>query len=304
MIWGLLLACTSGQVPSATESLGAVSSDRLRLVAIGDVGRKTDAATRVAAAVQRVCAERGCDLVVLLGDNLYPRGLETPEDPRADAYISDRYAEADAPLWLVLGNHDYGHGRSTQKAAWQVAWAQRTPGVNLPAQTWVVDAGPARLVGLDTNAALQFGEGPQAAWLARAFDDRPDAWRVVLGHHPFRSDGPHGNAGAYEGWRFVPWMSGGSLERLFEDGLCGRADLYLSGHDHSRQLIDHCGATLVVSGAGASTTEIVDRGNAPAFAEATPGLVWIELGIEQATVAFHDQDGAVEGEFERPRSTH
>lgn len=296
-----LAACSTGEVPVSNASLETAEPDRLRLVAIGDVGKDTEAATEVAAAVAQVCATSGCDLVVLLGDNLYPRGMEAPDDPRMDGWIRDRYAAVDAPLWLVLGNHDYGHGRSRQRAGWQVLWAERTAGANLPALAWVLDAGPARIVGLDTNAALQFGEKPQAELLERALGERPDAWSVVLGHHPFRSDGRHGNAGAYDGWRHVPWVSGGSLKRLFDDGLCDRADLYLSGHDHNRQLIEHCGVDLIVSGAGASTTELVDRGNDPLFAAATPGLVWLELGPDAATVRFHDASGREEASFVRPR---
>lgn len=271
--------------------------ERVRFVALGDVGRGTATQRRVAEAVAAVCAERGCDLVVLLGDNLYPDGMEAPDDPRMDERIGDMYAGAGAPLYLVLGNHDYGKGRDAERAGWQVAWATARDAAELPANAWWTETGPALFVGLDTNAAFQFGAGFQSRWLADRLAESDARWKIVLGHHPFRSDGPHGNAGAYEGWSSVPVMSGGGLATLFEERLCGAADLYLAGHDHLRELIDHCGVALVVSGAGAKGTEVVDRGNHPRFASAEPGFAWIELRGDGGTVEFYDQDGARDGFF-------
>jgi len=235
--------------------------------------------------------------VALLGDNLYPDGLDHPDDPRAEQIIAAPFRALGVPLYLVLGNHDYGHTRGLGPARWQIAWAGRTPGVELPAHAWYFRAGPATVVGLDTNHVLQFGGSAQLRFLAEQLGEVQTPWRVVLGHHPYRSDGPHGNAGAYEGWRGVPILSGRSLRRLFDEGLCARANLYLSGHDHNRQLLEHCGVPLIVSGAGAGATEIVDRGNEPRFGVARPGLAWVELGPQAGQVVFIDALGVVEGAF-------
>lgn len=279
--------------PPATARPGSVS-----FVALGDVGKGSDTQRRVRDGAARACAALGCDFAVLLGDNLYPAGMESPDDPRFDEWIAQTYAPLGVPVYLVLGNHDYGRdSRDRERAGYQIAAAERLDGLELPANAWTTAAGPAVFFGVDTNAVFQFGGGYQGDWL-RPLLDRADArWRVVFGHHPYRSNGPHGNAGAYEGWRWVPWMSGGSVRRWFEGSVCGRADLYLAGHDHNRQLLEACGVTLIVSGAAGSTTELVDRGNTPAFASAEPGAVWVTLGPERGTIAFLDADGNVEQEF-------
>ncbi|MEZ4240125.1 MAG: metallophosphoesterase [Myxococcota bacterium] len=301
MLLAALLAagCSDSRVPVGVAPAPALASpDRVRFVALGDAGKGNKGQARVAAGVAKACAERGCDLVVLLGDNLYPRGMEADDDPHADERIAQMYAPVGAPVYLVLGNHDYAHGRSRAAAARQIAWAGRTPGVELPANAWVGDFGPARVVGLDTNAVFQFGEDFQARWLREQLDASDAPWKVVLGHHPFRSDGPHGNAGRYDGTRWVPWVSGSALRTLFDGSLCG-ADLYLAGHDHTRQLLEACGTDLVVSGTGASATEIVDNGNHPRFAEATLGAAWFELSADgSGRVVFLDADGAEEAGFE------
>lgn len=292
----LALACAPEDLPTSRAPAPPLAEpDVVRFLAIGDVGKGNDTQRNVAAGAARACAVLGCDFVVLLGDNLYPRGMETPEDPRMEERIGLMYADTGAPVYLVLGNHDYGHGRDRERAAWQVAWANNREGIEFPANLWVTDAGPARFIGLDTNAAFQFGAGSQATWLHEQIEESTATWNVVFGHHPYRSDGPHGNAGTYDGTAFVPWVSGRGLRSLFDEELCGRADLYLAGHEHSRQLIEACGVNLVVSGAGASATEIIDRGNNPLFAEATPGSAWVELGPESGRIVFVDADGNTQG---------
>jgi len=300
VILALLFACRSaGSVTFASaDPIVPAESSAVRFAALGDAGRGDAKQQRVARGVIHTCAERGCDAIVLLGDLLYPHGMESDDDPRAEEWIAAPYAPAGAPLLLVLGNHDYGRGRDSAAARRVLRWAKHRPGVVLPANVWDLPAGLVHFFGLDTNAAFQFGDAPQREWLARVLDESEAPWKVVLGHHPFRSDGEHGNAGWYEGWSGVPIASGAGLLRLFEGALCDRADLYLAGHDHNRQLLAQCGVDLIVSGAGSSTTPIVDRGNDPRFASAEPGFVWLELRETEGRIVFLDADGNAEREYE------
>ncbi|MEQ1503053.1 MAG: metallophosphoesterase, partial [Myxococcota bacterium] len=261
------------------------------------VGKGSATQRQVAAGAARVCAERGCDAVLLLGDNLYPRGMEADDDPRMDAWIGETYRGLGAPVYLVVGNHDYGHGRDKARAAREIAWADRTPGFEFPANAWVADAGPARIIGLDTNAMFQFGARFQGQWLHDRLAESDARWKIVVGHHPYRSEGPHGNAGTYDDTRLVPFVSGGELREVFDRELCGAVDLYAAGHDHSRQLLEWCGTSLIVSGAGASATPIVGHGNRVSFAEGSPGGVWVEVGDVDGRVAFFDADGFWQSEF-------
>ncbi len=263
----------------------------LRVVAVGDVGRFTDTRLRVAAAVRRVCAARGCDLGLLLGDNLYDRGMNGPDDARLDAILAP-FLDA-GPEWLVVhGNHDHGATVDDRRTAWARQRLSHLDHAHQPAPWYAVRAGPAELFALDTTAAFWRGAGPQLDWLSEGLATSGARWRVVFGHHTFRSNGRHGNAGAYEGWVNVPFASGRALQRLFERGLCPAADLYLSGHDHALQLLAHCGVTLVVSGAGSTTTPLEGHGNRAAFQRAVPGFAHVELG-EVARVRFFDDEGAL-----------
>ncbi len=303
MIAWLLVACRGDLPVQMVEgpTLPVADSERVRFVALGDSGKGNRAQRRVADAVVRHCALRGCDFVVLLGDLVYPRGIDGPADPDADLRILAPYAAAGVPLLAVPGNHDYAHGSDRERVAWLLQWASTREEVVMPGHAWVTTAGPVTLIGLDTADAIRFGAQPQLDWLeARLADVPADAWVVGVGHHPRWSNGPHGNAGAYEGWTGVPWMSGGAVKRLLEP-LEPRARLYLAGHDHSRQVIDHHDMVQIVSGAGASVTEVVDRGNTPRFASATLGFAWVEIGADAAVVELVNDRGDVDWATTIPR---
>jgi len=290
-----LLACRGDPPLRLVEAdpWSVADPERVRFAALGDAGKANATQRRVGEAVVRHCAERGCDFVVLLGDLVYPRGLDGPRDPDAELRIVAPYRDAGVPVVAVLGNHDYAHGGDRQRAGYVLEWAADRDDVVLPGHAWHATAGPAVVIGLDTADAIRFGAEPQLGWLRGVLGSIDDeAWVIGLGHHPRWSDGPHGNAGAYEGWRGIPWMSGGAVRRLL-DVLDTRADIYLAGHDHSRQLIDHGTMVQIVSGGGATATRILDRGNRPRFAEATPGFVWLELRDDGGTVEFVDARGVV-----------
>lgn len=287
--------------PAVAPPIQVADPDRVRLVALGDVGEDSATQRHVRDAVGRVCAERGCDFAVMLGDNLYPRGLEAPDDPRMSEIVGDIYAPLKLPIYLVLGNHDYGSMLDRQKAAWQVAWAARTPGFEMPAPTWTAQAGPVGLWGLDSTEVFWAGGEPQAAWIDQTVRASSARWRVALAHHPLRSNGKHGNAGSYEGLPGVPIADGAALEKLYTERLCGRFDLLLTGHDHNLQWIEHCGLTQIVSGAASKVTPRVDRGNRTVFEHDGPGFAWIQLDPDHATIAFHGADGALLFEARRRR---
>ena len=135
------------------------------------------------------------------------------------------------------------------------------------------------------------GEATLTGWLDTQLPQVDTPWTVLFAHHPLRSNGTHGNAGSYEGWRWLPWASGEAVARLY-DRVCPHADLLLTGHDHSLQHLESCGAQLVVSGSGSSPRPLVDRGNLARFEQGTAGFAWIELGAT-GRILFFDRQGAL-----------
>ena len=269
-----------------------LSSERLRFVALGDAGEGNRTQAEVAEAMEQWCAAQadeagpGCELALYLGDNIYDDGVASPDDPRFRSHFEEPYARLDFPFYVVLGNHDYGlRPLDSDHASPELVYAQRSERWTQPARTYRMQTGLARFFAVDTHALLMdaaWGETGQTEWLRGALDADPEGatWDIVFGHHPYRSDGKHGDAGSYEGLPWLPLVNGAGVADWFESAVCGRADLYLSGHDHNLQWQPPaCGVELIVSGAGAKRTPLTRRdGERALFAtDQTAGFVWVEL---------------------------
>lgn len=286
----------------AGEGEGEGEANTIRFVALGDAGAANDTQYQVAAAMGEVCAARGCDFAVYLGDNFYESGVESADDELFETAFELPYADLDFPFYVVLGNHDYGGnglGWEYWKPSYEIAYSETSDKFILPDHYYTFTEGPVDFFGLDTNAIV-WGEGAdQDTWIESALASSTSPWRVGLGHHPYISNGDHGNAGNYEGLDWLPIVNGADFETFAEDHLCGKVDIYLCGHDHSRQWLEPtCGTEFLVSGAGSKVTEIVDRDANPYYFEvASAGFLWVEMNETTFTGVFYDEDGVAE--FER-----
>lgn len=307
-MWMLLsLACRTSTPVSApaTTTMTSTAPDVVRFVALGDGGEGNATQRRVAEAVQTVCQERGCDLVLYLGDNLYPDGPVSVDDPQFHDKFEAPYAELDLPFMVVLGNHDFGERPFDQeKAALEVAYAQTSDKWTMPGRFYDFVAGPAQFYALDTNEIMVWDELNQAGWMERAQrgSDRP--WQIAFGHHPYISNGKHGSAGSYEGLPAIPIANGAKLKEFLDARVCGQVDLYLSGHDHNRQWLEpQCGTQFAVSGAAAKLTPLEHRGVPTAFEDdSKAGFLWVELAGDTLTAAFYDEQAQLDHQTTLTRS--
>ncbi len=244
------------------------------------------------------CATDGCDFVQLLGDNIYDSGVGSTSDALWQSNFELPYAELDLPFWVVLGNHDYGgDGAGTEfgKGKHEIDYTKFSTKWTLPAAYYMHSEKHVDFFALDTNMAMFHQAGNQKndipGWIAASSAE----WKIALGHHPYMSNGPHGNAGEYDGLPFIPIANGAGVKDLLDDVVCGRVDLYLCGHDHSMQwLVPTCGnfTELVVSGAGASTSEF--KGNNAAYFESLDiGFFYVVIEDNVLTGQFINAAGTV-----------
>lgn len=267
-------------------------------VAVGDTGKGNDGQKYVAHAIERICRTRGCAFVQLLGDNIYDSGVTSVTDPQWQTKFEIPYKNISVPFYAALGNHDYGaNGAGTEfdKAKWEILYTASSTKWRMPANTYSYSYGKVDYFVLDTNL-MMFGrdmDKQQAAydnWLANSKNET----RVVFGHHPYKSNGPHGNAGSYDG---VPLL-GNHIKAFIEKNVCGKVRAYISGHDHSRQLLSElCGGrtSLVVSGAGASATDL--KGKNPTTCQyKSIGFAYVTVALNTLTMEFMDVDDRVDCE--------
>jgi hypothetical protein len=278
----------------AAADSGAVV-DVVRFVAMGDTGNGNTGQTDVAKAVEAKCAKDGCDFVQLLGDNIYDTGVTSAMDPQWQPKFEQPYANISLDFWAVLGNHDYGgNGAGTEfgKGQFEIDYTKVSQKWKLPSAYWHRTVKHVEFFGLDTNMQYFFQDAQQRkdvdAWVKAS----TSTWKIALGHHPYLSNGPHGNAGNYDG---IPTI--GSNNKSFMDSIvCGKVDFYICGHDHDRQWMKSTcqGTELIVSGAGSTTTAF--KGSQPTWFQDDKklGFFYVRLAGKTATVEVLDDKGAVE----------
>lgn len=278
-----------------------------RFVSFGDQGEGNDAQYAVGAAAATVCEERGCDFALLLGDNFYDVGVSSVDDPQFETKFELPYADLDMPFYVVLGNHDYGETSfEWYRGEFQKQYALQNPKWVFPKEYYSFETGEglADFFAFDT-ARLMWGdmEDEQRDFLNTAIGDSEAIWKVAFAHHPYLSNGKHGNAGNYEGFSFIPIASGATVKDFMDDVICGKVDLYLSGHDHNRQSFtasaSNCGVNFIVNGASSKSSDFAyhDDNFTLWDDDQKEGFVWLEIDEEKMTVVWYDSDGNIDFEY-------
>jgi tartrate-resistant acid phosphatase type 5 len=288
----------------ASGAADGSSPSVVRFVAMGDTGKGTPEPLSVARAVKQKCDADGCDFVILLGDNIYESGVFGVDDVQWQDKFEIPYQSIQLPFYAVLGNHDYGAlglGTEFAKGPIEVAYSGRSTKWKMPSTYYTFHKGNVGFVALDTNSILWANTdyGSQSSWYANAIGQLTTTWKIVLGHHPYLSNGTHGNAGTYTDLLGIlfPEQLGGHVKTFIETHVCGTADIYLAGHDHSRQWLEPtCGINFLVSGTGAETTALVSRN--PSFWEGdTLGFLYVAVQGKELRGQFINLSGGVD--FER-----
>ncbi len=303
--------------------------DGVRFLAIGDQGTGGEKQFEVAATMKQVCDALGCDFAVGLGDNIYEIGASDAYDEQFETKFEQPYAAfGDMPFYMVQGNHDnsrdpvsdttgvvpdlgIGHWYATGDV--EVDYHYRTDRTSekwqMPARYYDFAHGPVSFIALDTNLLMYYGlgltlevedaplPGEQQAWIDEAVARIDTPWSFAIGHHPYLSNGAHGNAGTYDGLDPTP-AAGQYVQMTYENHLCGHVDFFLNGHDHDMQWLEpqeQCGATeQIVSGAAGKTRSHRADENPAYFQQYdTYGFMWAEATDDRFTGVFYDIDGNI-----------
>ena len=276
----------------------------MRILAVGDAGTGRAGQREVGEAMARLCRDEGCDLVLYLGDNFYPSGVAGVRDPQWRTAFEEPYAGVPVPFFAVLGNHDYGGsggGLEHRRARAQVAYGRSHPKWRMPERCYGLETPLFRLAALDTTLLvwdLPGVYGAHRSLVRQTLAGTASTWRIAMGHHPWLSDGSHGDAGRYDGRPWPPAASGSSLRSFLDEELCRRADLYLSGHDHAREVLEGppgCDVLLVVAGTGGGdSSRSLRRLDRALYADQRAGFAEILVGPDAIEVRLRGVDGGVD----------
>jgi hypothetical protein len=253
-----------------TSTFAQCTSEKIAFLAFGDAGMGNATQNRVASSMVNFCRQGTCDFVALLGDNIYPNGVDSPTDPQWKQKFELPYKEIEVPFYPTLGNHDYF---GNIEAQWE--YSKVNPKWKFPERYYTFTQCFADFFVID---AERFDE-EQALWLEEALALSRARWKIVVGHRPIFSHGGHGDS-----------------EKLKENLLPvikEKAHFYLSGHDHDLEYIKKEYKTeFIVSGAAAETRP-VGKGKSTLFSASIEGFTHIELTPDKSIIQFIDQDSRV-----------
>lgn len=279
------------------------STAALDFLVIGDWGRSGEYFQKeVAIQLGRASYQLGADFIVSTGDNFYPKGVASVQDPAWKRSFEDIYsAHALQTDWYpVLGNHDYAGDPEAE-----IAYSKISRRWNMPARYHAFervseDGTKVLFVFMDTspfekryyrdsqepfrsNVAAQ-DTAAQKAWLRKTLTASNAKWKIVFGHHPIHSAGPRNGQTT---------DIASSLQPDFEKS---GADIYIAGHEHSLQHVQ-LGTKLhqFVSGAGSEVTPVKEDGISR-FALAAHGFFTVSINKDGALFQAVDHEGKIQYE--------
>ncbi|MBK6940931.1 MAG: metallophosphoesterase [Planctomycetes bacterium] len=255
-------------IPEYTRPALGAGTQALRVIAFGDSGTAGRGQRRVAEAMLAKAQVDGLDLVLMLGDNFYPNGVASVDDPQWESKIVKPYERLNAPIYPCLGNHDHKGNPDAQVERSKLDPKWRMGGRQYTFERVLADGTRIQFFALDTDPISKGVEvvTPQLEWLDAQLRASTAHWKVAFGHHPIHSRGRGDNK---------------RMRRDIEPILVKHdVDMYLCGHDHSLQVLKpRNGVNYIISGGGGGTDNPhkVDWTEDTLFAATLGGFVWLRF---------------------------
>ena len=228
--------------------------DAVHFYVLGDWGRKGQFGQQELANMMQLTGfSAEPEFIVSTGDNFYPNGVASIDDPNWEDSFEDVFNGffLNCPWYVVLGNHDY---RGSIEA--EINYTYKSQRWNMPAQYFHQDFEDEglkiRMVFLDTQPfELEYYKEEkykkvwdqdttaQLKWMDSILSDNSADWKIVVGHHPM-----------YTGGKRIDEEN--TVRNQLEKYLIKHeVDVYFAGHEHDIQFIKPDGPTYhIVSGAG------------------------------------------------------
>lgn len=277
----------------------------LHFVAIGDWGRNgADHQIQVAKQMGKWTTENPNDFILALGDNFYPKGVTSENDPLWHYSYENIYTDFSLQWdWYpILGNHDYVSDPDAQ-----VRYSKVSRRWKMPARYYAkeidlkgTEGDKVLMIFIDTCPLIpEFHANPQyapfvenqhpenqLAWIDETLKKAgPDIkWKMVIGHHPIYTVGPRIKNYDTLAVRKV-------LKNIFERN---KVDVYLSGHDHSLQHLKPEGFThQFISGSGSEVTPVTAGVDYSRFEAAEHGFMYFSIDKSRLNTKIISHTGKI-----------
>ena len=215
---------------------------------LGDMGSGDESQLKVSNAMKQNMADKKKTFVLGLGDNIYEKGCESSNDSQFMTKFEEPYSRISDKIkfYMLLGNHDY-RGNINAQLSYAKKSKERGGKWVMDSTYYVPNTNTSNIVEffiIDSNMDDLSEESiqKQLKYMKNKIHKSTATWKVVNGHHTWRSIAGHGNA--------EPRLESFLME-LFRDA---PFDVYMCGHDHNKQIIsttiNNVPVTMIVCGTG------------------------------------------------------
>lgn len=268
-----------------------MGEDCIKFASLGDWGNGNDKQYQVGQLLANLINDKEIEFICGLGDNIYPNGLTSLnyQDELNEKFIKP-FSKCQSPFYMVLGNHDYYGIASLQiekVPKIEPRWIMPNEYYDFIMETNKVKG---HFICFDSNYNFYKKEDwlKQLKWIESRLKkyNKSSTWTILIGHHPWKSYGYHGNAQ--------------SILKDFYERITNKynIDFILNGHEHDKQLIVTKNKTKqVVCGTGSVIREFPERINQASnlrFQSETIGICQIKLYKNKANLYFLDEYGKIE----------
>jgi tartrate-resistant acid phosphatase type 5 len=268
--------------------------DAIRFLVIGDWGKNGQANQQDVADWMGIAADQNkAQFVLTTGDNLYCCGVASVDDPQWMFSYENVYKahSLNMPWFACLGNHDYQGSIQAQ-----MDYGKKSQRWKLPAPYYTFAKKNLRIIVMDTNPFVQKyytseTQYPELAkqdttrqiqWLDSVLANAKEDWKIVVGHHPIYTTGPHKNQQELHT----------QIKPLLEKY---NAQIYFAGHDHTLQYnkVKDSKVHYLISGGGSETYPVTTDPKMTVFAKETTGFMLVSLKDDKLKVWFINEKGEV-----------
>ena len=290
------------------SSLASLKDDfPLHFMAVGDWGRNGEYdQLEVAKQMGLWGAAHPNNFVISVGDNFYPKGVVSENDPLWHYSFENIYTahSLQCDWYPVLGNHDYHTDPEAQvryskvSRRWDMPALYYSKEISLnkdkdkEIKSAVKDPTKAKVlfVMIDTDPFLHESKADyvetQMKWLNETLANASAevTWKIVVGHHPYYTVGPRIN-------NYDTLTMRKALTKTFEDH---KVDVYLSGHEHSLQHLKPEGIThQFITGAGSELTAVTPNIPFSRFQASEHGFMYFSIDEKRLNLKAISYTGAL-----------
>jgi|LauGreDrversion4_1035100.scaffolds.fasta_scaffold05154_3 predicted phosphodiesterase len=301
----------SGYTDSIIKNINYVKKG-LNFCVIGDWGRHGQFyQKKVAYQLGNAVAGTDASFIISTGDNFYPAGVKSVQDPSWEKSFEDVYTHHSTYVdwYVVLGNHDYATNPQAEvdysniSARWKMPSRYYSIHRNIENDSnntvgiYFIDSSPLNksYYGKKTEQisqnVMEADSAKQLNWLRSELTKSKDKWKIVVAHHPVYSAGKR-------------FGKTNEMEEAVKNILNQHnVDLFIAGHEHHLEFDQPKNNDTfyqLISGAGSEKT-IINPNSKVQFAKSEYGFATIGISSNSLLIQFIDWHGNVIYSTEQPK---